>query len=489
MDNNPGDSSSESEISDPWSLVDRDSCDENSGVNSGVGSVCGELSDGESLEVIDEEDQHEVPETGVDTDGVSIITDSEINEELDQTLPAALSKEKKYLHHPNTCLNTRLNVLLALSFAAVTGLGLGHFLGLQEECPALDTSLTAQIAKLQQENEFLQHKLNQLLLERPLHFNHENIDNLEYGSEKNELELEAKELSSKQFNEHIESEPFTEFDHEKLTQVSPGAFLKILQNDIELVENDNGNILEESKENDIGNTIMVDEKESIIRDTLLEEYSFDDNKEDVIEPSDSISYLDGQILISNGKEADSYTEDLQHGLGLEEMVNDIVDIRNTYEDVEKNYINLGENIVNVNLEKNNLNEDDNVIDGNIQEVDSDSSFIIKGEENFVGTSSVDSEKIIYDLNSEDSIISEVHVDDVNTHQQNHVHTKILDNAVNEEYTLDENNIQIIKSTLELLKLHFDKDIISIDTESILSSAVALAIEHETEFDSSSEYNH
>jgi hypothetical protein len=59
MDNNPGDSSSESDISDPWSLVDRDSCDETAGVNSVVGSVCGELSDGESLEVIDEESHHD----------------------------------------------------------------------------------------------------------------------------------------------------------------------------------------------------------------------------------------------------------------------------------------------------------------------------------------------------------------------------------------------------------------------------------------------
>jgi len=62
-------------------------------------------------------------------DGISIISESERSNDLEQPLSLAVSKEKKYLHHPNTYLNTRLNVLLALSFAAVTGLGLGHFLG------------------------------------------------------------------------------------------------------------------------------------------------------------------------------------------------------------------------------------------------------------------------------------------------------------------------------------------------------------------------
>jgi hypothetical protein len=65
----------------------------------------------------------------IETDGISIISESEGSNELEQPLSLAVSKEKKYLHHPNTYLNTRLNVLLALSFAAVTGLGLGHFLG------------------------------------------------------------------------------------------------------------------------------------------------------------------------------------------------------------------------------------------------------------------------------------------------------------------------------------------------------------------------
>lgn len=65
----------------------------------------------------------------METDGISVITESEGSDELDQPLSLAVSKEKKYLHHPNTYLNTRLNVLLAVSFAAVTGLGLGHFLG------------------------------------------------------------------------------------------------------------------------------------------------------------------------------------------------------------------------------------------------------------------------------------------------------------------------------------------------------------------------
>jgi len=68
-------------------------------------------------------------DTDLETDGISIISESERSNDLEQPLSLAVSKEKKYLHHPNTYLNTRLNVLLALSFAAVTGLGLGHFLG------------------------------------------------------------------------------------------------------------------------------------------------------------------------------------------------------------------------------------------------------------------------------------------------------------------------------------------------------------------------
>lgn len=70
-----------------------------------------------------------VRDADVETDGISIISESERSNDFEQPLSLAISKEKKYLHHPNTYLNTRLNVLLALSFAAVTGLGLGHFLG------------------------------------------------------------------------------------------------------------------------------------------------------------------------------------------------------------------------------------------------------------------------------------------------------------------------------------------------------------------------
>lgn len=70
-----------------------------------------------------------VRDADVETDGISIISESERSNDFEQPLSLTVSKEKKYLHHPNTYLNTRLNVLLALSFAAVTGLGLGHFLG------------------------------------------------------------------------------------------------------------------------------------------------------------------------------------------------------------------------------------------------------------------------------------------------------------------------------------------------------------------------
>jgi hypothetical protein len=68
-------------------------------------------------------------EADMGTDDISIITESVGADELEQTLSLVESKEKKYLHHPNTYLNARLNVLLVISFAAVTGLGIGHFLG------------------------------------------------------------------------------------------------------------------------------------------------------------------------------------------------------------------------------------------------------------------------------------------------------------------------------------------------------------------------
>lgn len=171
MENNPGDSSSESDIADPWSIIDRDSCEPEDilvdRVVKDTDSISGEPSDGESLEVIDEEEKHEdeYKDADVETDGISIISESERSNDLEQPLSLAVSKEKKYLHHPNTYLNTRLNVLLALSFAAVTGLGLGHFLGLQEECPFLNESTTNLLTKLQHDNQLLQYKIDRLMSE------------------------------------------------------------------------------------------------------------------------------------------------------------------------------------------------------------------------------------------------------------------------------------------------------------------------------------
>lgn len=63
MENNPGDSSSESDVSDPWSIIYNDSFEvEDIPVYSNVkdrDSLSGEPSDGESLEVIDEEENHD----------------------------------------------------------------------------------------------------------------------------------------------------------------------------------------------------------------------------------------------------------------------------------------------------------------------------------------------------------------------------------------------------------------------------------------------
>ncbi|KAG8238193.1 hypothetical protein J437_LFUL017361 [Ladona fulva] len=102
----------------------------------------------------------------LDSDGISIISESEeeelkllpcnsaviedrpcsrsSNKYFDETDTASqhsmqdvpVFNNKKYKHHPNNNLNTSLNVLLIVAWAAVIGLGMGHFLGLQEECPS-----------------------------------------------------------------------------------------------------------------------------------------------------------------------------------------------------------------------------------------------------------------------------------------------------------------------------------------------------------------
>lgn len=63
MENNPGDSSSESDVADRWSIIDRESCEPEDllvdRVVKDTDSTSGEPSDGESLEVIDEEEKHE----------------------------------------------------------------------------------------------------------------------------------------------------------------------------------------------------------------------------------------------------------------------------------------------------------------------------------------------------------------------------------------------------------------------------------------------
>jgi hypothetical protein len=62
MENHPGDSSSESDISDPWSIINSDLCEaEDMPVYITVKDrdiINGEPSDGESLEVIDEDEKH-----------------------------------------------------------------------------------------------------------------------------------------------------------------------------------------------------------------------------------------------------------------------------------------------------------------------------------------------------------------------------------------------------------------------------------------------
>ncbi|KAF4526568.1 hypothetical protein B566_EDAN009138 [Ephemera danica] len=81
--------------------------------------------------------------------------------------------DRKYVHRPNQKLNLMLNCLVIVCVAAVLGLGVGHFMGLQEECslsPQSSNVLLDQIGfdttsllhKLEAENEVLKLQLKQL---------------------------------------------------------------------------------------------------------------------------------------------------------------------------------------------------------------------------------------------------------------------------------------------------------------------------------------
>ena len=100
-------------------------------------------------------------------------------------------------------------------------------------------------------------------------------------------------------------------------------------------------------------------------------------------------------------------------------------------------------------------EDINVIDIDSEENEGDAVLVFGDEDNIIETSSGNG-MFIHPANNEKLIISE----------ENHISP--------EENLIDE-NIDTIKSTLGVLKTHFNKDV---DTVSIMSSAASLAVEHE-----------
>lgn len=174
----------DSDLTDSWTLVDKENSESGDSANGDENEcICKDdvqngLDKEQSFSTLTNSADGAIPsETtvsaqiegteSIDSDGISIISESEeeelellpcnsspveerpisrsSNKYFDETDTASqcsstaqevmgMQKEKKYKHQPNSTLNTSLNVLLVISWAAVIGLGMGHFLGLQEEC-------------------------------------------------------------------------------------------------------------------------------------------------------------------------------------------------------------------------------------------------------------------------------------------------------------------------------------------------------------------
>lgn len=123
--------STKSELSDSWMVIN-----ENPSEHSKDNGTPSDGSDGESVEVIDQEECDEVL-TG-ETDYDAVHTDEELNG----------PKNKKYVHHPNEDVNAALNRLMVIAASIVVGLAVGHYLGYSEEMNDMSSTLK----KLQAEN-------------------------------------------------------------------------------------------------------------------------------------------------------------------------------------------------------------------------------------------------------------------------------------------------------------------------------------------------
>ncbi|XP_069693006.1 uncharacterized protein [Periplaneta americana] len=455
MEQNPGDSSSESDISDPWSIIDRDSCEPEEiprDISSkDKDSVSGEPSDGESLEVIEEEGKHEeYKDADMETDGMSIITESEINEELEHSISLSVSKERKYLHHPNTYLNTRLNVLLAISFAAVTGLGLGHFIGLQEECPLLNESTQAVIAKLQEDNEFLRNEIAKLIEEKTVtsHAFGETRDR-ECGSNAKFKNADISHLhQSLELDTHIE--PVT------LGNTSPSN-----------VQTQNAKDHQGIPGNEY---IYAETIQTVIRQPVIENDPFPETSDFLILAQHDVASE------AMNKPSVTFTNDIVDDFtnqGSEISSNNDFAARSTHHEI--NFIESSSSVTeNENkkasfMMKDSLEESrgNDIKDPLIALANDFKSFSVRNEDNVI--------KI--PVEDEKTSESAIH-DSVRQHgTENNVDNPGPDNiqeSIRETFILEENNMEIIKSTLRLLQAQLDEEIVLSDTGIILSSAVKLA---------------
>jgi len=485
MENNPGDSSSESDIADPWSIIDRDSCEPEDILVDRVvkdsDSISGEPSDGESLEVIDEEEKHkdEFRDADVETDGISIISESERSNDFEQPLSLAVSKEKKYLHHPNTYLNTRLNVLLALSFAAVTGLGLGHFLGLQEECPLLNESTTNLLTKLQHDNQLLQYKIEKLMSEKDAAVRlFEQIRDRECGTDA-KLRNEGTLHLHPSLQVGIHESPFKlEISGYHASRIGSQQHTSDSRNQD---EGEVRNIVKQSPVLSAGR-VSVDENSEYVTLIKYEEENA------VKPPSDGETE---RVTSEPSSECDMLTNP-KNPLTPTNMQN-----------VESNSVSdFTDHVDSVAFEQFIAHDRSSMFSG---EVNVDKSydllnkkkavaefpFVMNDESNAHGSSSRDDgvaqplghvkdKRFVFPMKDGDVLEHTLTTDssggdtspEVNRHVDS-LHPEVIE----ETYDWKENNIEIIKSTLKLLQAQYD-DVAPTDTGSILSSSIALAAEVE-----------
>ncbi|XP_059478937.1 uncharacterized protein LOC132198749 [Neocloeon triangulifer] len=105
---------------------------------------------------------------------VSLKSTSDLSDLSNQDIPLDLGQkgERQYVHHPNPKVNLTLNAILIIVLASVFGLGVGHFLGMHEECyipkfgevseAPLSTETWTLLNSLSHENDLLKMQLKQL---------------------------------------------------------------------------------------------------------------------------------------------------------------------------------------------------------------------------------------------------------------------------------------------------------------------------------------